>query len=631
MLKDIPTSRDLTHNIETQDAVRRILTQWAGELSNQRGLQFGDQVNLKSITSRPVFFGKLETLYEARRAYEKEAPLAHNEHLTPQMIYQLSQVDPWALHVADHREFSPFKRDYVVPGSSVLVPCPTCHGDEESCARCHGTKMIDCPDCGGEGLSACPSCGNSGQKVCPDCDAKGFLFCPACSGSGTTTRQETELSDDGVLENIKNISQPCVKCGGSGKVECRKCNASGFVQCTTCNGKKYTSCASCRGTGKTFCPECRELEPTCTTCHGGGKVKRQFVVRQEFLPQVERVIDVDDDLDIFRRFYESLGKAHATLLMEHVDTSLSQDLLVETPLDEWYTATLSAMNSGDHVEADGDVRIKLQSIELAYIVALEVVFTFEEREYTYLIRMDTEKVFIQQNPEERERARAQALEEERLAAAELAAQQATQAGGADGVQGEISESFGEDGTSPEELAIAQQMGLVPPEKVVSSGGEDFASSSEKGGSEESEYLSASSFGENSSEQEESAAAKGGVIPSSIAQIWTGKIATSLLGTLLFLLLFRKPLFILPFVRESYMDAVWAQMAYPWILVIITLFWILLGKGSLARFPEEATNYKPLTFELSRGSIIIAITAVVSSTGLLYGLVRLLYGFVQLFV
>ncbi len=607
MPKDIPISKDLTNNKDTQKAVRHILTQWAGELSDQDGLRFGDQVELVNITSHPVFFGKLETLYEARGAYEKEAPLASNEHLTPQMIYQISQVDPWALHVADHREFTPFKRDYVVPGSAVLVPCPTCHGEEHVCARCGGAKMIDCHDCHGQGLDECPTCGASGHKACPDCDGKGFLFCPHCSGSGTTTRQETELSKEGVVENIKTVSQPCVKCGGSGKVECRKCGSVGSIRCTTCQGKKYSPCESCRGTGKTFCPDCREEVSGCTTCHGTGKVKRQFVVRQQFIPQVERVIDVDDNLDVFRRFYESLGRAHATLLVEHTDTALPLDMLVDTPLDSWYTEALSAMNSGDHVEVDDDIRIKLQSLEVAYITALEVSFIFEERAYTYLVRMDTEKVFIQQNPEEKTH---------------------------DAVQ-DNTEVYGNVAVADSDSAgVATAEGAAVTGGALEAGvgaGAGSGAPTIDAGIGNTNATAHGTAGAGTDETEVHQKKKSRDILDTKVQLWTGKGVAAFVGALVFGLLFDKPIFILPFVRASYAEALWAQMAYPWILAIIVIFWILLGRGGAERYQGIAKDYKALRFEALRGAAIIGITAVVSTTGLLYGIVRLLYGFVQLFV
>ncbi len=571
MPKNIPTSRDVTQHHETQRLVRKILTDWAGELSSQGSQGFGDKVEILEMISHPIFFGKLQTLYETRGVYEKEVPLATNEHVTPQMVYRISQVDPWALHVADHREFSPFHRDYVVPGSSVLVPCPHCHGEENACPTCGGTTMIPCPDCHGRGLGPCVSCGGSGHKSCSDCDGKGFLFCPHCSGTGTTNRQETELSDQGVVENIRTITQPCVKCGGVGKVECRKCRGEGTTLCATCHGKKDVSCESCRGSGKTFCPDCQIEESECKTCRGLGKVKQQFVVRQEFIPAVEKVIDVDDHLDMFRRFYESLGNAHATLLMDQVATALPQDILADTPLDEWYTDTLGIMNSGDSVDSEDEVRIKLQSVEISYINAVEVTFVFDEREYTYLVRMDTEKVFIQQIPESH-----------------------------------VTESEEpQDESAVEQSTTTETVASSPEEEEPSTGTESTAQE------------------DNSTK------------PLSFSQIkkllWVGKIVTSLAGIVLFLFLFSKPLFILPFVRSSFESSPWAPLAYPWILGIISVFWICMGRGGLDRFKNGAFGLAPLGFELARGGIIIGITALVSVTGAFYGIISLLYQFVQLFV
>ncbi len=571
MPKNIPTSRDVTQHQETQRLVRKILTDWAGELSSRGSQGFGDKVEILEMTSHPIFFGKLQTLYECRGVYEKEVPLATNEHVTPQMVYRISQVDPWALHVADHREFSPFHRDYVVPGSSVLVPCPHCHGEDHACVTCGGSSMIPCPDCGGQGVGPCVSCGGSGHKSCSDCDGKGFLFCPHCSGTGTTNRQETELSDQGVVENIRTITQPCVKCGGVGKVECRKCRGEGTTACTVCHGKKDVSCESCRGSGKTFCPDCQVDESECKTCRGLGKVKQQFVVRQEFIPAVEKVIDVDDHLDMFRRFYESLGAAHATLLMDQVETALPQDLLEDTPLDEWYTETLGIMNAGDSVETDDDVRIKLQAVEISYINAVEVSFVFDEREYTYLIRMDTEKVFIQQIPEK------------------------------DTVEPVVSEevSGGDPSVEAEGAALAHAGEAQTPE-------------------------------EQSVEQETQSKK-----PLSTSQVktllWTGKIISSLAGIAMFFFLFSKPLFILPFVRSSFESSPWAPLAYPWILGIISVFWICMGRGGLDKFKKGAFGLAPLGFELVRGCIIIGITALISTTGAFYGIISLLYQFVQFFV
>ncbi len=572
MPKNIPTSRDVTQNKETQRLVRKILTEWAGEISSQGSLNFGDKVEILEMTSRPVFFGKLQTLYESRGVYEKEVPLATNEHVTPQMVYRVSQVDPWALHVADHREFSPFHRDYVVPGSSVLVPCPHCHGDEDSCPTCGGSTMLPCPDCHGQGVGHCIACGGSGHKSCSDCDGKGFLFCPHCSGTGTTSRQETELSDQGVVENIRTITQPCVKCGGVGKVECRKCRGEGVTVCNVCHGKKDVSCDSCRGSGKTFCPDCQIDESECKTCRGLGKVKQQFVVRQEFIPAVEKVIDVDDHLDVFRRFYESLGAAHATLLMDQVATALPQDLLAETPLDEWYTETLGVMNSGDTIESEDEVRIKLQSIEISYITAVEVTFVFDEREYTYLVRMDTEKVFIQQAPEKE--------------------------------SPEVED--------PQEESVS----------VQSHEGDPIVSTQEESESAEREPQ----------EEDQQPAAKKSLSFSQVkALLWTGKAITSLGGLALFLFLFNKPIFMLPFIRSSFESSPWAPLAYPWILGIISVFWICMGRGGLDKFKNGAVGLAPLFFELSRGAIIIGITAAISFTGALYGIISLLYQFVQLFV
>lgn len=73
----------------------------------------------------------------------------------------------------------------------------------------------------------CDNCDGSGVETCNNCDGDGSLECSYCDGSGV---ENIEI-DDNEEEEIE-----CEDCGGSGTETCNDCDGDGVVSCSYCGG-----------------------------------------------------------------------------------------------------------------------------------------------------------------------------------------------------------------------------------------------------------------------------------------------------------------------------------------------------------------------------------------------------------
>jgi hypothetical protein len=87
----------------------------------------------------------------------------------------------------------------------------------------------------------------------------------------------------GELRTQTEREEPCVECGGSGRVTCRSCAGSGRQRCGECGGSgqilrqykkssRYIQCRTCRTSGTVGCIACgRSGNVTCGSCEGRGR------------------------------------------------------------------------------------------------------------------------------------------------------------------------------------------------------------------------------------------------------------------------------------------------------------------------------------------------------------------------
>ena len=94
----------------------------------------------------------------------------------------------------------------------------------------------------------------------------------------------------------------CTACGQPSPL-CRACTGTGFARCPRCHGAgdyvvtrivdKVTKaesleCPECKGAGKVKCTACTQ-RPTCTLCHGAGKVTSEAQWRRWFRQALSRL------------------------------------------------------------------------------------------------------------------------------------------------------------------------------------------------------------------------------------------------------------------------------------------------------------------------------------------------------
>ena len=134
------------------------------------------------------------------------------------------------------------------------------------------------------GIAAAP-----GRNPCVLCGGQGKIVCGRCNGAGTTT---TRLRDGRTQRNV------CAECGGQKLLVCAACAGQGWKNapppeprrperknCATCNGRGNVECVQCRnsgyGAGKSGCTTCigrgwtftnilNGERETCVSCGGSG-------------------------------------------------------------------------------------------------------------------------------------------------------------------------------------------------------------------------------------------------------------------------------------------------------------------------------------------------------------------------
>ncbi|XP_044307694.1 protein SSUH2 homolog isoform X2 [Varanus komodoensis] len=90
---------------------------------------------------------------------------------------------PWAVRVDASAMFKNETRKVIVPHTSSVMTCPSCHGQGKvSCSSCHGCGTQSCFSCSGNG--ECSSCSGTGTVTCTFCSGWGETTCSRCTGRG---------------------------------------------------------------------------------------------------------------------------------------------------------------------------------------------------------------------------------------------------------------------------------------------------------------------------------------------------------------------------------------------------------------------------------------------------------------
>lgn len=109
-------------------------------------------------------------------------------------------------------------------------------------------KKVKCEDCNGTGTKACSKCDGTGKIKCPKCGGKGWLKCNHCGGKGKIVAVvKVKVSKDKTVK--KEIEVTCPTCHGTGKIVCEKCGGTGYVPCPECGGSGKLACKTCGGHG----------------------------------------------------------------------------------------------------------------------------------------------------------------------------------------------------------------------------------------------------------------------------------------------------------------------------------------------------------------------------------------------
>ena len=111
----------------------------------------------------------------------------------------------------------------------------------------------------------CKKCGGTGKLTCPVCQGQKSIYCDVCRGDGTLVcpKCKKTLKVDcqdckgrgKVYSNEKQAYVACPLCEGKGSLPCRDCK-NGFKPCDECGGKGKIPCKDCGQTGSLECQSC---------------------------------------------------------------------------------------------------------------------------------------------------------------------------------------------------------------------------------------------------------------------------------------------------------------------------------------------------------------------------------------
>ncbi|MBA3947339.1 MAG: protein kinase [Herpetosiphonaceae bacterium] len=187
-------------------ALAKLLDQWSmqGKFWEFRRQHLGRIINLRSVSSRNVYFYQMHVLLETRTPPNTiEEPDTEETHFKVQR-----EQDRWTMKLPKPHDWSddPGKTE-IIPGSERVLKCERCNGEGQAvCNECKGTRRV---------LRTVAV--NPGQ--------------PADMGVHEQTtvsrRKDEAAAADGHQVEMKQTLVPCPTCGGAGALRCELCQGVG--------------------------------------------------------------------------------------------------------------------------------------------------------------------------------------------------------------------------------------------------------------------------------------------------------------------------------------------------------------------------------------------------------------------
>lgn len=234
--------------------IRRRLTAYADKIPNHDLTELGDQVNIEKVSTLPIFWVRLATLYDIR-SLSQVTRAYRDDNLAPRTFYGDEEI-VWKLQLPKLPGFQNHQDWHPVPGSDALAQCPTCAGNGAAdCHDCSGSGNVYCGVCGGSGLQDCGGCGGTGMSGIPMSDQR-VRKCWSCGGTGHERFKQHVVCDRCNGRGLEHYTHrsltpiPCPACGTTGQITCRQCHGHGYHGCATCSANGVLPCDDCEGSGR---------------------------------------------------------------------------------------------------------------------------------------------------------------------------------------------------------------------------------------------------------------------------------------------------------------------------------------------------------------------------------------------
>lgn len=372
---------DIATGSEVERSLRQVITKWANEIPFHPHKNFGEKINIDSITYSPIYLLNCLTQFYSVGDTPKERSYGNG--------FTYNSKDSFVPHNYKRESFEKHVERYCVPGSETVHDCTKCHGRGKiSCNNCSGRGTVNCHSCGGSGN--CSQCKGSGRNRCSSCSG-GRQTCSSCGG----TRGRYQYDSISRINTFVNCTwcggsgtQRCNTCGGSGNTTCWGCMGSGH--CNVCNGSKTLRCNTCSGTG----------EITCYKCDGDGKFiayteraeKWDFCNKSRYVLSPTMSEDFENIPIKKNTTIEFISDEYAEILDEDLYDSEAEHFQYV------YQNLLQSASVPGSLDVGSDAKILEQYTSVNRIPVHYVLYNFEGNDYGLIVFPKDEDVFEENGP-----------------------------------------------------------------------------------------------------------------------------------------------------------------------------------------------------------------------------------------
>ena len=365
----IYTEKDISIAEQIKEIKERI-SSWSNEIPNHDLVNLGQKIDILRVVERPTYKITLQTLYE-KRALSKGVMPYKGQNIPPKTLTEDSIIDIWSLTPQLIEVFEEKEDKYIISPSQEIQECRECKGrGEVYCHSCKGARVRECSSCSGRGEVRCTECGGRGENRCD-----------WCGGSG----QVDENIGSGRYRKVN-----CSSCGGRGYITCTECR-NGWKNCEYCGGKGETICKTCKGRGML----------TCSLCDGEKRVVSFLQLNNTFKPSIKTEI-VNSPLlpaEIISGIEQEVGRQICEIVKQQIPQNSIESFENNPHLKTTVSQLLNSISTNYALgQLGSDYRILKQRLSIRLINASEVIYRYENKQYSLWLYGDGNKLFAPVSP-----------------------------------------------------------------------------------------------------------------------------------------------------------------------------------------------------------------------------------------